>query len=109
MPDGHEEILIPDFIARVHNLPVLVAETKRPANVSEKENKTDELKIYCEMKLMLDLLTEKGVEDPEVVGFLIQRGEAVYIPKVLGKFAVCNQPSSIGGLTAALNPLAAVR
>jgi hypothetical protein len=71
MPWNHDEIFQPDFFGTVDNLPFFVAEFKT-ANKSPHINEWDRLKILCEMKLVLDLLLENGVSEPEVIGMLVQ-------------------------------------
>jgi hypothetical protein len=71
MPDGHIEELQPDCIVSVDRLQFFVVEIKTPQKYP-KDTMGDELKIHCELKLMLDILLQNGVEDPEVIGFLVQ-------------------------------------
>lgn len=71
MPRGHGEHFQPDFYGTVDKLPFIVAEYKTD-HKSAHINEWDRLKIFCEMKLMLDLLLENGVSKPEVIGLLVQ-------------------------------------
>jgi hypothetical protein len=75
MPSGHDETFRPDFFGSIENapqdIPFAVSEIKKPGT-RDHLNNLDQLKLFCEMKLMLHSLLENSVEDPEVIGFLFQ-------------------------------------
>ncbi|KAG0247918.1 hypothetical protein BG011_000729 [Mortierella polycephala] len=67
---GFEEAYYPDYYAEKANLPFMVVEVKKPeANANSLEN--DKRKLPCMMKIMLDQLLADGVQDPVVIGFLV--------------------------------------
>ncbi|KAI8363275.1 hypothetical protein B0O80DRAFT_492429 [Mortierella sp. GBAus27b] len=71
MPEGHNEILQPDYHGGADELAFITTEIKK-ANSTTKLKDGDKLKLQCEMNLMLTLLKEKGVRDPDVLGLLVQ-------------------------------------
>ncbi|KAG0210329.1 hypothetical protein BGX31_001929 [Mortierella sp. GBA43] len=117
VPLGHKEDLKPDFFGVFEeddetNLPFIVAEVNKP-KVDGYVNKKDMLKIYCEMKLMVDVLRQNGVKDPEVIGLLFQNRkcivytmkpehEAMYIPVLWGGFPVPESNVEIGSMSSSL-------
>jgi hypothetical protein len=60
----------PDLQFRVDEFPVVIIEAKRPLVAN---HLVDEHKLLNMMKLSIDLMSENGIEDPTVVGFLIYR------------------------------------
>ncbi|KAF9938889.1 hypothetical protein BGZ65_012001 [Modicella reniformis] len=117
-PD-YQETLHPDFFGELEGLPVAVAEIKKPGE-SRVVIEQDRLKLFCTMKLGLNLLLQNNVHNPTIVGLLIQDDycyvftmkleyEALYIPRRLSiGFGVPKSNGAIGSLLAALAPMSAV-
>ncbi|KAG0352651.1 hypothetical protein BGZ54_002645 [Gamsiella multidivaricata] len=117
-PPDHIEDLSPDFLAMKSNLPLVVAEVKRPG-ASLKKMAKDRQRLGM-MKLSLNMMLRKRVEDPVVIGVVVQDSffeimamglthEALYIPKVLGSFQVPTCPGGLAALHSALPALAAAK
>ncbi|KAG0351579.1 hypothetical protein BC939DRAFT_508362 [Gamsiella multidivaricata] len=114
-PRGFEEAYYPDYYAEKANLPFIVVEVKKPeANASSL--KSDKHKLPCMMKIMLDQLLAGGVQDPVVIGYLIQAShchiffmaleyEALYLCKLVGSFALPRNNLQLGLLLPALGAL----
>ncbi|KAI7826139.1 hypothetical protein BC939DRAFT_447048 [Gamsiella multidivaricata] len=69
-PPDHIEDLSPDFLAMKSNLPLVVAEVKRPG-ASLKKMAKDRQRLGM-MKLSLNMMLRKRVEDPVVIGVVVQ-------------------------------------
>ncbi|KAF9354319.1 hypothetical protein BGX26_007848 [Mortierella sp. AD094] len=69
-PQGFEEAYYPDYYAEKAKLPFMVVEVKKPEAKGASLG-SDKRKLPCMMKIMLDQLLVDGVQDPVVIGFLI--------------------------------------
>ncbi|KAI1306114.1 hypothetical protein EDD11_004858 [Mortierella claussenii] len=118
-PPDHMEDLFPSFFAMKSYLPLVVAVVKRPGASVEKKEK-DRQKVLSMMKISLNMMLRKRVEDPVVIGVVVQDSffeimamdlahEALYIPKVLGSFQVPTCPGGLAALKSALPVLAAAK
>ncbi|KAF9151472.1 hypothetical protein DFQ26_001226 [Actinomortierella ambigua] len=70
VPDGYEEVLLPDFYAEVSQLCLAVMEVKKP-NMAKADIEDDARKLPCMMKIALNMLIHANVQDPTVLGFLV--------------------------------------
>jgi hypothetical protein len=66
------ESMLPDIYCTYHDIPFIVVEIKTPGEECRRLLLSDKLKLYCEMKSALHQLLERGVVDPQVLGFLVQ-------------------------------------
>ncbi|KAF9932170.1 hypothetical protein BGZ65_004575 [Modicella reniformis] len=119
VPAGYEEPLYPNFFAERDKLPCVVVEVKSPAADLEAAA-ADSRKLPLMMKLALNQLLAAGVQDPVVVGLLVQNNrcevmsldlsyEALYIPKVLGTFELPRNKYQLPLLLPGLGPLEAAK
>ncbi|KAI1314373.1 hypothetical protein EDD11_002238 [Mortierella claussenii] len=115
MPPNHNERLFPDIFVQKDKLPLVMVEIKKPA-AKKTDRERDVRKVLCMMKLSLNMLLGMHIEDPVVVGVLVQdtyfeilsmqlEHEALYFPRVLGSFQVPTCPGGLGALLTAFSPL----
>ncbi|KAG0200289.1 hypothetical protein BGX31_004093, partial [Mortierella sp. GBA43] len=71
VPPNHDEVKVPDYFGAVDNLPVLIAEVKKPGD-PESSLLRDRRKLACLMKLSLNMMLNERVSNPTVVGLLFQ-------------------------------------
>ncbi|KAG0230141.1 hypothetical protein BGW42_001128 [Actinomortierella wolfii] len=119
VPSGYEEVLQPDFFAEVDHLCFAIMEVKKP-NMTTADIEDQTRKLPCMMKIALNMLIDRNVIDPTVLGFLVSDNicevftmtlehEAIYIPKSLGRFRLPQDRLDIPALLLALGPLAAAK
>ncbi|KAG0214738.1 hypothetical protein BGX31_001042, partial [Mortierella sp. GBA43] len=116
---SYKENLEPDYMRTFDKLVVVVAEVK-PLGTAKPKLDEDRGKLYCSMKLSLNMLLRNGVNDPTIVGVLVQEGniifvimnlkyEAMYFPV---KHGFCKAPSDrmgFGSLRSGLPIFSAIR
>ncbi|KAG0266109.1 hypothetical protein DFQ27_000156 [Actinomortierella ambigua] len=119
VPNGYEEVLLPDFYAEVNELCLAVMEVKKP-KMAKADIEDDARKLPCMLKIALNMLIHANVQDQTVLGFLVRENicevfsmnlayEAIYIPKSLGRFLLPQNQLGIPGVLPALGPLAAAK
>ncbi|KAF9406205.1 hypothetical protein BGZ94_003197, partial [Podila epigama] len=119
VPRGYEEVLQSDFFGEVDQLCFAFMEVKKPG-MSMDDIADDIRKLPSMMKLALNMLIHKNVEDAAVIGFLVNENicevfamnlehEALHIPKSLGRFKLPQDHLDISSLLLALGPLTAAK
>ncbi|KAG0341760.1 hypothetical protein BG004_005918 [Podila humilis] len=119
VPTDYEERLYADFFAEKDGLPFAVLEVKSP-DADPDECGVDIRKMFLLMKLSLNCLLDAGVEDPVILGMLVQDRrcevfsmdiayEAIYIPKAIGTFEIPENKLQLPLLLHALGPLTTAR
>ncbi|KAF9577532.1 hypothetical protein BGW38_007199 [Lunasporangiospora selenospora] len=115
---NNEEKLYPDFHIYIKDQSIVLLEAKPPGGTAT-EYMEDRRKLFDEMKLAVDGLLQRGIDEP-VVGFLVTgyhvevfamklEFEACYLPVDLGSFDLVGSRFQFGNLMAAAKPLLTAR
>ncbi|KAF8924593.1 hypothetical protein BGZ58_001632 [Dissophora ornata] len=118
-PKGFEKIYQPDFFAERDGFPFIVVEVKKP-DADPTILDGDARKVPHMMKIALDRMYLAGIEQPVVIGLLVQDRrcqvmalslpyEAIYLTQTIGTFEIPDDRVQLGLLLPAIGPLACAK